>query len=166
MSQLKPLAIESIPKALVRAKHYRLLNEPWQAESICKDILRVSPEQQKALLYLILSITDQFGSQRRTAEVEARKLCAQLKSEYERIYYTGIIAERAGKIALKRDTPRASFIAFEYYHEAMNYFEKAEKIHPDGNEDAVLRWNACMRAIEQFNLHAAPKEDRAQAFLE
>ena len=62
MLELKPISKESIPKALIRAKHYRLLNEPWQAESICRDILKVEPNHQLAVLYLILAITDQFGS--------------------------------------------------------------------------------------------------------
>lgn len=166
MPSLKPLSKESIPKALVRAKHYRLLNEPWQAESICKDILNIEPEQQKAILYLILAITDQFGTQRRSAMSEARKLCNKLHDEYERTYYKGIVAERSGKVAIRRDTPRASYIAYEYYREAMEYYDAAEKIHPEGNEDAVLRWNACIRAIEQFQLKPAPAEDRAQSFLE
>ena len=41
-----------------------------------------------------------------------------------------------------------------------------EDPNPEGNEDAVLRWNACIRAIEQFQLKPAPAEDRPQPFLE
>ena len=165
MLELKPLHKESIPKALVRAKHYRLLNEPWQAASICKDILLVEPENQKAILYLILALTDQFG-QKSSLESEAKELCTRLDSEYERLYYRGIMAERMGKVALKRNTPRASYMAYDYYEKAMELFEQASKISPEANDDAILRWNACLRAIKEFNITPAPQEDSTPHFLE
>ena len=37
MFDLKPLSKDAIPAALSKAERYRLLNEPWQAESICRD---------------------------------------------------------------------------------------------------------------------------------
>ena len=46
MFELKPLSPDSIPNALEKAKHYRLLNEPWQAESIFRDILNIEPNHQ------------------------------------------------------------------------------------------------------------------------
>ena len=39
MINLKPLKTEAISAALEKAKRYRLLNEPDDAESICLDIL-------------------------------------------------------------------------------------------------------------------------------
>src|SRR5262249_472382 len=53
---LKVLRTGAIPAALERAERYRLLNEPTQAESICLDILQVDPENQRALVQLLLSI--------------------------------------------------------------------------------------------------------------
>jgi hypothetical protein len=38
-----------------------LLNEPAEAESICHDVLRIDPENQQALIVLLLTLTDQFG---------------------------------------------------------------------------------------------------------
>lgn len=166
MQKLKPLHKDAIPKALIRAKHYRLLNEAWQAESICRDILNVDPDNQKALLYLILAMTDQFGTSKGNASSEAKKLCAKLSGEYERLYYSGIIEERLGKEALKRNTHRVKYIAYEHYRTAMEFFDRAEKLHPEGNEDAVLRWNACVRRIEEFKLRAAPDENHIQPFLD
>ena len=58
--QLKPLSSETIPRALERAKTYRLLNEPEQAESICLDILRIDPDNQEVIVVLILALTDEF----------------------------------------------------------------------------------------------------------
>jgi hypothetical protein len=166
MEQLKPLSKESIPKALIRAKHYRLLNEPWQASSICRDNLVVEPENQRALLYLVLSITDQFGANNSSFYTEANKLCNQLQNEYERYYYRGIIEERSGKAVLKRSSPRVTYIAYEYYRNAMHFFEKADKISSEDNQDAILRWNACIRGIQEFNLKPSPEEKGFQPFLE
>ncbi len=166
MFKLKPLSTDFIPKALVKAKHYRLLNEPWQAESICRDILSIDPDNQLAIQYLVLAISDQFASGKVSSASEAKKVCAQLKLEYEQKYYRGIIEERAGKAALKRSTPRAKYIAYEYYRRAMEFYEEADKIHPEQNEDARLRWNACVRAIQENKLEASPDEDRVQPFLD
>lgn len=165
MQELKSISVESIPRALVRAKHYRLLNEPWQAESICRDVLQVDPDNQQALLYLVLAITDQFGKMKQSREREAISLCKKLNSKYEQHYYRGIIAERMGKIALKKTTPRAKYIAYEYYRKAMKFFEDAQEIQPPQNQDSILRWNACVRAIDEFKLQASPEEDRVP-FLE
>ena len=60
MFELKPIEKGSIPRAIEKAERYRLLNEPVEAESICRDILDVDPENQKALVVLLLAITDQF----------------------------------------------------------------------------------------------------------
>jgi hypothetical protein len=32
----------------------------------------------------------------------------------------------------------------------MHYFEEAESLHPPGNDDAVLRWNRCVRLLEKL----------------
>ena len=166
MPQLKPLSKDSIPKAVTRAKHYRLLNEPWQAESICRDILKVEPGHQTALLYLILAITDQFGAEQRSSSAEAKQLCLRLTSQYEQNYYRGIIEERLGKTALKRATPRIKYIAYEHYASAMKFFDAAEKIRPKGNQDSVLRWNACLRGIKEFKLEPSPDSTGVQPFLD
>lgn len=167
MLQLKPLSAASIPNALVRAKHYRLLNEPWQAESICRDILQVESGNQTALRYLILAITDQFSNQKGASRAaEAMALCSDLESDYEQKYYRGIIEERLGKITLLRNTPRVKYIAYERYRTAMDFFEGAQKIQPEGNQDAVLRWNACVRRIHEFKLVPSPDDDHVQPFLD
>ena len=166
MIELKPLSKDSIPRALIRAKHYRLLNEPWQAASICRDVLTVDPKNQQAILYLILATTDQFGPGKTSFEAEARDLCKQLDSEYEQLYYEGIVSERMGKVALRRTSPRASYMAYDFYENAMELFEKADTISPEANDDAILRWNACARAINEFQIKPAPKEERRPQFLE
>jgi len=61
MFELKHLSPEAIPAALEKALRYRLLNEPAEAESICHDVLTIDPENQEALVMLLLAITDRFG---------------------------------------------------------------------------------------------------------
>jgi len=167
MPQLKPLSKAFIPKALDRAKHYRLLNEPWQAQSICRDILNVDPDHQLALLNLILALTDQFSDEKRLSFAkEAEELCGQLKSNFEQNYYRGIISERLGKAVLSRNTPRVEYIAYDHYRTAMEFFEDAQKIRPKGNHDALLRWNACVRRIQEFKLKPSPDDHNVQPFLD
>ena len=114
----------------------------------------------------MLAITDQFGANNSSFYTEANKLCNQLQNEYERYYYQGIIEERSGKAVLKRSSPRVTYIAYEYYRNAMHFFEKADKISSEDNQDAILRWNACIRGIQEFNLKPSPDEKGFQPFLE
>src|SRR3954464_14976470 len=94
MFTLKTLSPDCIPAALVKAVRYRLLNEPEQAESICKDILRVEPDNQEALTTLILAQTDRLTSARPVPAETIRELLPRLTGDYQRSYYAGIIAER------------------------------------------------------------------------
>ena len=152
MFELKPLSEGAISEALRKAERYRLLNEPQQAESICQDVLSVDPDNEDALITLILALTDQVGGQRlgsgsqRVME-EARRLVAELPTEYERAYYSGIIAERRAKARLELGGPRAGFIVYEGLREAMDLYEQAEALRPKGRDDAILRWNTCARII-------------------
>ncbi len=46
--ELKKIAPDGIPQAIEKAEHYRLLNDPAQAESICHDVLAVDGDHQEA----------------------------------------------------------------------------------------------------------------------
>ena len=141
--ELKTLSPEALPRALAKAERYRLLNEPREAESICLDALEREPDNQEALRTLLLALTDQFGKEESPfIAADAWKIVARLRDEYDRAYYTGIIYERQAKAHLQ-ETARA----FEWLRQAMSWYEKAEAIHPPGNDDAVLRWNTCARLI-------------------
>ena len=60
MFATKPISHDSVAGALAKAERYRLLNEPGEAESICRDILQIEPNNQAALVNLILALTDQI----------------------------------------------------------------------------------------------------------
>jgi hypothetical protein len=152
--ELKALSPEAVPRALAKAERYRLLNEPGEAESICLDALDADPDNQEALITLLLALTEQFDHD--TARVaEAWRTVARLRDDYERAYFTGIIYERRAKAHVQHGTPRAGPRAYEWLREAMTWYEKAETIRPSGNDDALLRWNACARLIMR-NHHLVP----------
>ena len=56
--KLKPISKAGITEAISKAELYRYLNEPGEAESICRDILAQEPLHQTALRLLGLAITD------------------------------------------------------------------------------------------------------------
>ena len=150
--QLKTISADGIPHALEKAERYRLLNDPAQAESICRDILAVDADNQEALRVLILTLTDQFGAHGAGhAAREARNYIIQLEDEYERAYYTGIVFERETRAYLARKNVVRS-AAYDGFRHAMEWYERAEHLRPPGNVDAVLRWNSCVRAIEREQL--------------
>jgi len=155
--ELKAVSPEAVARALAKAERYRLLNEPGEAESICRDVLQVEPENQEALTTLLLALTEQFHDDASTV-VEALVTVGGLQDEYERAYYTGIVAERRAKARLRHGMPGCGPQAYEWLREAMNCYERAEAMRPAGNDDARLRWNACARLI-MHNRHLVPIGD-------
>jgi len=144
--KLKPISKSGIPEAISKVELYRSLNEPEEEESICRDILAVDPQNQLGLRLLGLALTDQFtgGSGDRYAEVE--KIFDSLTDPYERLYYTGLLHERRAKAQLRAGhLPHTLLVLFE---KAMHYFAEAEKIRPPDNDDAILRWNRCVRLLQ------------------
>ncbi|CAN5483889.1 hypothetical protein BH10ACI1_BH10ACI1_17810 [soil metagenome] len=154
MFELKSLHKEAIPAALERAKHYRLLNEPGAAQSICLDILQVEPDNQDALITIVLAMSDRFGKDYAIGDSQIKDYLAQIRDEYERTYYTGIVYERRGKASLNKGMPGSESAAYDFFVQAMNWFEKAEKIRPAENDDVILRWNGCARIIMMNKLEA------------
>jgi hypothetical protein len=159
MYKLKRLAAASVGRALQNAERYRLLGEPCEAESICRDVLEVNPGNHEARIMLILSLTDQFRFDLGRV-AEAKTLAAQLEAEYERFYYSGIVAERVAKTQLARGGPSSDDYANRAVREAMDWYEKAESVRPPANDDAILRWNTCARTIARRDLPSPPAESR------
>src|SRR5258708_34283494 len=89
MFVIKPISHDSVAGALAKAERYRLLNEPSEAESICRDILQIEPSNQAALINLILALTDQIPQDTR-AFADTIATLSHLNSAYYRAYYAGI----------------------------------------------------------------------------
>lgn len=163
---LKELSKEGIESALLKAEKYRLLNDPVMAESICLDILAIDVENMDASVILLLALTDQFGiGGSPHASKKARGLVDGFKDDYQRIYYSALIHERQGTATMNSGIPGCDYDAYEWYIDAMELYQKAEKIQPVGNNDTVLRWNTCARII--MNHQLAPRaRDLAVTLLE
>ena len=160
MFELKQLNHEAIPAALEKANRYRLLNEPGAAESIYLDILAIDPDNQEALVGVVLAMSDRFAKDYAVGDGRIQDFIAKMQTDYERAYYTGIVYERRAKAVLEK----GGINAYELFEQAMECFEKAEAVRPSGNDDAILRWNGCARIITRNNL--TPRELSAGDYLE
>ncbi len=159
--RIKPISKNSIPEALEKVERYRLLNQPQLAQSICLDVLDVDPQNSKAIINLLLAITDEFASSSSADLKQAQQLLPRLQSDYEKNYYAGIINERKGMAILNGKMSGGHFAAYDWLRDAMMFYEKAEALRPSGNDDAILRWNTCVRLITSHNL-----KPRAEEYIE
>jgi hypothetical protein len=150
MIELKKLKPEAIQEALIKARQYRLLNEPDEAESICLDILAADPDHQDAMIHLILALTDKFADNGLEPYFrQAKDMVEQLGDAHCKAYFTGIIYERRGKYHLKQGGPGSGALVFDWLAKAIKaYGEALSDCDPD-NQDAVLRWNSCARIINK-----------------
>ena len=89
--KLKPISKDGITQAISRIQLYRYLNEPEEAESICRDILAVEPDHQMAVRLLAMTISDQFSGDPSDRFSEAEGLLNALTDPYERLYFTGLL---------------------------------------------------------------------------
>jgi hypothetical protein len=161
--ELKSLHKDAIPAALAKAERYRLLHEPWQSESICQDVLSIDPQNEAALITLILALTDQF--EHGVPVQEAKDVIPRLREEYDRAYYSGIISERRAKCLLQQSRHGSGPIVYEWLHEAMGWYEKAEAIRPPANDDALLRWNTCARMLMKNPQVQPAQQERSEPIM-
>jgi hypothetical protein len=152
MSELKKISREAIPRAVQKAERYRLLNQSWATESICLDILEVDPANQPVIVMLLLALTDQFSTETFDLTRRARALLGRITDPYQRAYYEGIIHERLAHAQLAHSALQAEAMAHESLRSAMDAFERAEALRGPGNDDAILRWNTCSRALDRLRL--------------
>src|SRR5437879_3396438 len=135
MFALKPLSREAIPGALAKAERYRLLNEPWQAESICRDILAIERGNRETRITLVLALTDQFSHGIGVHEVLSE--IAELADEYDRRYYTGIVHERRAQALFRQNDFRSGDTVHMLLTHAMEWYERAQEVRPPGNDDSL-----------------------------
>lgn len=159
--KIRKIHAVAVPAALEKAEVYRLLNEPEQAESICLDILEIEPKHQKAIRLLILAWTDQF-EYRAGRTRQARVKVQELANEYERLYYTGLVCEREARAHIARGL--SAGFAHDLFVEALGWYAKAEGLAPQGNDDAILRRNSCLRTMAEEALE--PLRDNSEPPLE
>jgi hypothetical protein len=166
MFELKKLSPDAVEAAHKRALHYRLLNQPQLAESICRDVLAISPDDEESLVTLVLCLCDQFGMEGGGAVTEPMELVGRLSDGYKRHYYRGLICERRASAQLVRGGPASGEVAWEWYRRAMDHYEQAEALRPAGNDDAILRWNTCARIVNGRADVRPAHEDQTVSLLE
>ncbi len=160
MRELKLISKSAIPRALDLAERYRLLNEPEQAASICHDVLAAEPGNTVAIRTLFLATTEQFHHKHGTTFEDADKLVDQLSGEYEQLYHHGIACERWARARLQSGG-HVSMVG-DWLHRAMDLYERAGEIRPSGNDDAMLRWNACVRLLDRMPGYDREKEHASE----
>jgi hypothetical protein len=158
--KLKPISKEAIPRAIQKAERYRLINQSWAAESICRDILEIDHTNQQVLVMLVLALTDQLAGGHATVMKAVHETLPRITDQYQRAYYTGITSERSGQAHLLRGGMGSGAMAYDALRDAMSWYEKAEAIRPAGNDDAILRWNTCARLLTA-NTHLTPPVESA-----
>jgi hypothetical protein len=158
--KLKPISREAIPRAIQKAERYRLINQSWAAESICRDILDIDPANQQVMVMFVLALTDQLADGHGHAMKTVRETLPRITDAYQRAYYTGIASERSGQAMLHRGGMGSGAMAYDALREAMSWYERAEAVRPPGNDDAILRWNTCARLISG-NSNLVPQSENA-----
>jgi len=158
MFTLKPISPDSVDGALAKAERYRLLNEPNEAESICRDILQVDPTNREARVSVILAVTDQLYEDN-SGFSRAISMISGLTSEYDRAYYSGIAWERRAKAYYRAAAMGSAREVYDCLVKALDLFEKAERLRSPGNDDTILRWNACVRFLERHKELQPSRED-------
>lgn len=164
MFALKPISRDSVAGALAKAERYRLLNEPTEAESICRDILEIAPANREARISLILALTDEFPQDDK-AFSSAVEETAHLDSAYDRAYYSGIAWERRAKVFHQAGRLGSRGPIYDWIVKALGLFEEAERLRPAGNDDPILRWNACVRFLERHKTVGPKGEDVREPIL-
>ena len=144
--KLKVISTSGIAEAISKAEVYRNLNQPEEAESICRDILAADPGNNVGQRILGLALTDQFTGEVGDRYAEVEDIFGNLVDPYERLYYTGILHERRLKSQLGAGRPVHTLLPL--LEEALQCFAEAEKIRPTGNDDSILRWNRCVRLLQ------------------
>src|SRR5262245_32933167 len=159
MPKLKPISDAAVPAALEKALRYRLLNEPLEAESICLDVLHAEPENQEAIVTLLLARTDLFDDEYTAAFERAKAVLPKLSTEYDRAYYEGVIHERWAKAQTMRRVP--THVVAGWYLHAMHCYERAESHAAADNPDAILRWNTCARLLDRAEKSAVAEHEHS-----
>jgi len=159
-AKLKTISKNGIAQAIAKGELYRYLAEPEETESICRDILAVEGDNQAALRMLGLAISDQLCGGRLDRWPEAESVFQSLTDPYDRFYYTGLLHERRAKAQVRAGQPLRTLVPL--IENAMLCFEQAEKIRPPDNDEALLRWNRCVRLLQ--NLPRVEEEKEVPAF--
>ena len=97
---------------------------------------------------------------------QAQAILPRLDGEYAAGLLRGDHRERRAKARLRQGGPASGHVAYDLLREAMALYEQAEALRPAGNDDALLRWNTCVRILEQYPHVTQAPHDRGEPPLE
>ena len=161
MFELKRLTAAGIPAALEKAEQYRLLNQPWAAESICWDTYAaVDPTHQHALRTRLLAQTDQLGS-----DMGAVRRCAPKRLAVDSLMRTSVHIMPASSASVSRrrhwniarlapGTPPMTNCAKRW-----SGTTRPRPSGSAGDDDAILRWRLPARACSISRRTSPPRGD-------
>ena len=132
---------------------------PTSRSAQAADILATDPDNQGAIILLLLSLSDQFTDNIPENLDKAWSLLPRLKDDYLQAYYQGLLFERQARVYMRRASPGSGFSAYDLFCDAMRLYEKAARVRPPGNDEALLRWNTCARTIMSSRLQPRPIDD-------
>ena len=117
MYDIKPISRDAIPRAIQKAERYRLLNQSWAAESICLDVLSVEPDNQQVLVMMVLALTDLHSGVAAAGVKKAKEYLARITDDYQRAYYSGMVAERRGQALIAQGGMGSGSMAYDALRE-------------------------------------------------
>lgn len=165
MPLLQPGPRLAVPAALRRALRHLLLQEPAEAEVLCREVLRFDPANPRAATLLIRSLARQIRGLRTPEVALALEALALLPSAEERSYHSGLICEAQGRAVLEQGGPASGFRAFDSLHEAMRWYARVLEAGSVRSGEAGVRWQACAFLIQRHRL-VGETEDAGEPFLE
>ena len=116
-------------------------------------------------MLIVLALTDQFGKNLKVALHHAQEVLPRLTDDFHRTYYEGVICERWAKSQLEQGAP--GYAVYEWFTRALQLYEKAMEISPPGNDDGILRWNACARIMKRHEeIKPKPQDTSIEAGFE
>ena len=136
MSDIKPVSREAIPHALEKVERYRLLNEPAEAESICRDVLRATrpaedPWSEEVVDPALWREPDaQIGIEREELADAVRKALGHLSPDHRQILVLKEMEEMSyAQIAEVMQIP-AGTVASRLYHARAALKKALEGVSP------------------------------------
>ena len=55
--------------------------------------------------------------------------------------------------------PMSRAFAYDYFVKALECYQQAEQTRPEHNDEAILRWNSCVRTIAREKLQPVSEHD-------
>ena len=75
---------------------------------------------------LVLALTDLHSGVAASGVKRAKEYLARITDEYQRTYYSGMVAERRGQALLAQGGMGSGGMAYDSLREAMEWYERAE----------------------------------------